>query len=535
MSLPDLLRPKVTIKKWDGSATYFTYDAFSPPDSGARVIAVDVEDKELVVAPFRITIEDNGGALDANIGNGNKVTIAIGSTQPSLTNFVTGFVRQAEVQRTDTNVKEITLQGYSSLIRLDERIGNFYRIADRLANGQDPDPADTKMKCSEIFKDLFEDIDHLPLGQPTEPFTTGGVSDISERLASIKEPFVEWKQIADRIAEASGTVYGIDANDVAFLRYPTLTHSGITIRDTDSGTAPDATTGYFVGAWNYSDSIKKSDGFANRLYGKGGTQMHVFVNKFTDNATAECYSVDRAVQFIPIAPRLDSISLILSRLGTLANDISGEVRVDSGNTPDGDIVGSFSIFKDLVGTSATTINRINLSMHGTRIQFDKPLWIVVKKQGDASNHVRWHHDNGATGTNATRATDTWTVNTNSFTLTHRTYCSRKVLTEASDEASIKKYSVTEDVIDAPWIIEGPTMDAYLTAMLQYSALQHRIFEVKQIYAPTTLINAGKLVRLVDSKSGIDMDAEVLMSRYKFRAEDGLGTRYAEVQLQTFVR
>lgn len=537
MSLPDLLRPKITITKHNDPGTvYYTYNAFSSPASGARVIACDVEDREMVSAPFKIIIEDNGGALNADIGNGNRVTIGIGTSDPP-TNFVTGYVRFVEVSRTDTNAKEITLHGYSSVIRLDERIGNFYRIADRAANGEDPDLNDTKTKCSEIFKDIFEDTDHLPIGTPLEAFTTGGVQDIGEHLASIKEPFVEWKQIADRVAEASGSVYGIDANEVAFLRYPTLAHSGITIRDTDDPNAasPDAATGYFVGQWSYTDSIKKSDGFANRLYGRGGTQLHLFVDKFADNASTECHSVDRAVQFTPDAPRLDSISLILSRVGTLSDDVAGEVRLDDDNAPDGDIIGSFKIFKDLIGTSATTINRINISMHGSRIQVDKKHWIIIKKMGDASNHVRWHHDNGTAGVNATRSGSTWTVNASSFALTHRTYCSRRVLTEASDQKSIDKYGVIEAVVDAPWIIEGQTMDAYLTAILQYSALQHRVYEVKRIYAPTTLINAGKLVRLVDAKAGINADAEVLMSRYRFRGEDGLGTRFVEVQLQTYVR
>jgi hypothetical protein len=532
-----MLRPKVSIRKFDNSVSYYEYDSFAPPSSGARVIAVDVEDRQLVAAPFKITIEDHAGALDADVGNGNKVTVSIGSAQGGLADFVTGYVRFVEVGRTDTGIKEITLHGYSSLIRLDERIGNFYRIADRASNGEDPDPSDEKMKCSEIFKDIFEDTDHLPIGIPQEPFTTGGVQDISERLASIKEPFVEWKQIADRIAEASGTIYGIGPDDVAFLRYPTLAHSGITIRDIDDPDAanPDATTGYFAGPWSYTDSIKKGDGFANRLYGRGGTQLHLFADRFADNASIECHSADRAVQFTPDAPRLDSISLILSKTGTPPGDIAGEVRLDHDNSPDGDIIGSFSIFKGLIGSVATAVNRINISMHGSRIQVDKKHWIILKKVGDAGNHVRWHHDGGTTGVNAARSGPTWTVSENSYTLTHRAYCSRRVLTEASDQKSIDRYGVTEAVVDAPWIIEGQTMDAYLTAILQYSALQHRTFEVRRIFAPTTLLNAGRMVRLVDARSGINADAEVLMSRYKFRAEDGLGTRFAEVQLQTYVR
>lgn len=537
MSLPDLLRPRIIVKKWDGSQTYFTHDAFSPATSGARVIFCEVEDREMEAAPFSITIEDSGGALDSHVGNGNKVIISIGTTQVCLTPFVAGYVRQVEVSRKDTNLKEVTLHGFSSVIRLDERIGNFYRIANRDANGVDPDNSDANMKCSEIFKDIFEDTDHLPLGQPTEPFTTGGVQDIGEHLASIKQPFVEWKQIADRAAEASGSIYGIDAGDVAYMRYPTLTHSGITIKGVSAVADVDAMTGYFIGAWNYADSIKKSDGFANRIYGRGGTQFLIDVDKlFTDSASIECYTKDRAIQFTAKAPRLDAISFILSRVGTLATDLAGEIRLDDGNTPDGEAVGTFSIFKNLIGTSATTINRVNVSMYDNALQVDKKYWLVIKKAGDGSNYFRWHHDGGTGAVNAERAASTWTVNSSSYALTHRTYFSRRVLAEASDQTSIDRYGVIEAVQDAPWIKERQTMDTYLTSIMQYSALQHRIYDVKKIYAPTTPITAGKLVRLVDTLSGVDADAEVVMSRYSFKAdENGLGTRFAEVQLQAYVR
>jgi hypothetical protein len=236
------------------------------------------------------------------------------------------------------------------------------------------------------------------------------------------------------------------------------------------------------------------------------------------------------------APRLDSISFILSRVGTLSVDLSGEIRLDDGNTPEGEAVGTFSIFKNLIGTSATTINRVNVSMYDNALQVDKKYWLIIKKAGDASNYFRWHHDNGSAAVNAERAASTWTVNAASYALTHRTYFSRRVLAEASDQTSIDRYGVIEAVQDAPWIKERQTMDTYLTSILQYSALQHRIYDIKRIYAPSTPITAGKLVRLVDPLSGVDSDAEVLMSRYSFKAdENGLGTRYAEVQLQAYVR
>ncbi len=525
------IRPKVTIKKYDSSTTYFTWDSFALPGSGPRVIEVECEDKELEAAPFRVRIEDSGNLLDANVGNGNKVVIQIGDTQANLTNFVAGFVRYVDIERPDTGAKEVVLHGFTNPVRTEERIVNMIRIANRLANGVDPDAADTTMKASEVFKDCFEDVDCYPIGGPLLPFTTGGVNDISEKLASIKEPLVPMKQVLDHVANATGTIYAIDGADEVKLHYPALLHSGITIRDTDDPDtiSPEATTGFFIGPWKFTKSIRKQDGFANRLYGRGGNKYLLDIDKFTDSTSLECHSVNRAVQFTPTAPRLNALSLILSRTGTLANDIQGEIRLDRSNAPTGEVIGTFEIFKDLVNAMATTINRVNISMNDKRLQVDKPYWIILKKQGDASNHFKWHHDNGTTGRNAFAAASSWTVQSNSYTPTHRTYWSRRILFEASSSVSIQKYGVTEDVVDAPWILEYQDMDKLLTSILKYSSQQKVLFEPRRIFAPTTPIVAHKLVRLKDTLSGIDMDAEVKSVRYHFKADDGLANHYVDIE------
>lgn len=525
-------RPKVTVKKFDGSTTYFTYDAFAVPASGPRVIELECEDRELEAAPFKIRIEDSGNALDPNVGNGNKVIIQIGDTQASLTNFVAGFVRYVDIERPDTGAKEVVLHGFTNPIRTEERILNMVRIANRLGNGVDPDTTDNTMKASEIFKDCFEDVDCYPIGGPLLPFTTGGIQDISEKLASIKEPLVPMKQVLDHVANATGSIYAIDGADVVKLHYPSLLHSGITIRDTDNpdGVAPEATTGYFVGPWKFTKSIRKQDGFANRFYGRGGNKFLLDIDKSSDSTQIECHSNFRAIQFSPTAPRLNAISVILSRVGTLSSDIQGEIRLDKSSAPTGEVVGTFEIFKDLVNTTATTINRVNISMTDKRLQVDKPHWIILKKQGDASNHFRWHHDNGTTGRNAFSSTgSSWTVNSNSFTLSHRTYWSRRILFEASSSVSIQKYGVTEDVVDAPWIQEYQDMDKLLTSLLKFSSQQKVLFEPRRVFAPTTPIVAHKLIRIKDTLSGIDIDAEVKSVKYDFKADDGLATHYVDLE------
>lgn len=531
MTLPDYLRPKVVFKKFDDSATYFTYDSFAPPGSGPRVIECYVEDRFNQAAPFEVRIEDNTESLDPNVGEGNHVYISIGATQPTLIPYVAGFIREVDVDRLDTGVLEYVMRGWTNPIRFEELLVNYFRFANRAANGEDPDLSDTTVQADELFKAVIESIDVRPFGGPLVGFTTSGVQAITEKIVSIKQPFVTMKEVLDRIAETVGAIYGVDGSNDAFLRYATLEHSGITIRDSDPAgvVVPEATNGYFVGPWRYKRSIRKSDGFANRLLGRGGTQMHLDVDEWTDNGQDEVYTVDRAMQFVAKAPSLDVAGVILSRTGTIADDITGEILYDDADSPTGDIVAGFTIFKDLLNNvtvgQATGISRLNISMHKGSMQVGSKYWIRLKLQGDASNHYRWHHDNGSSGRNATYDGVSWTVNPSSKTYTHRTYCSRRVIMTWSHPVSTNKYGVTEQPVDAPWILEARAMHSYLDGLGRYTSQRKLKFEPRTIYAPTTPIFSGKLVRLIDSKSGLDIDAEILKAAYHFKAsENGIGTR-----------
>lgn len=51
LALSDLLRPKVSIPKFYNTEVCYEYDAFTPPSSGAQVVAVDVEDHTFLAVP----------------------------------------------------------------------------------------------------------------------------------------------------------------------------------------------------------------------------------------------------------------------------------------------------------------------------------------------------------------------------------------------------------------------------------------------------------------------------------------------------
>jgi|GEM_PF-4621914 len=534
---PDFLRPKLELLKFDKSASYWTYDAFNPPAADqAQLIFCSAKDAWGQTGEVNITIEDAGNQLPAGVMNGNKFKLSISHNGVDWTPFLAGWIREKGTDRNETGIREIKMHGYGNKIRGSERLVNFLRIARRDVDGVTPDLTDPTMKCSELMKTAWTSADVYPFGDP-ETFTTGGVATVSETLASLRETFIQLGDIANRLQDASGGLLDIDANDVVVFDYLANLQSGVVIRDTvNLQTDPESKTGYFVGPWKFTDSIKVTEGFANRLIGIGGSDFHLDVDKWTDAGSDEFHSVDRAMQFTPAAPRLTAMALRLSKNGSPTNAITGEVRLnnEATNKP-GEQVGSFTIIPADVGASVTDVNKINVQMTDNRLQVDKKYWIVLLKNGSAGHHFKWHHDAGASGTYATRAGGSWTTFTGAKTYAHRVFSSRRVLHEASDMISRARYGTIDKKVYAPFIFETRAMDTLLTGLLLYTARQRRKYEINRILAPTTILKSGRLVKLIDTLEGINSDAIVQSIGYTFDTRaNGMGTRWADIQLTAFV-
>ena len=534
---PDFIRPKIELLKWDKSSSYWTYDAFNPPGSGPRLINLATEDVWAQTGKVDFVIEDSDKALPATVGNGNKFILSLSHNGTDWTPFLAGWIRGYGVNRKETGIREVVAEGYGNKIRAIERVSNFMRIARRQGDGFTPDLTDPAMKCSELLKSAWTSADTFPFGD-VEPFTVAGVATVNETIASLRENFVELGEITNRLIDASGSNFDIDANDDIVFDYITNQHSGVTIKSTASlDVDNEAKTGYFMGPWDYKDEMKKSSGFANRLIGIGGSDFHMDIDFYTDAGQDEFHSVDRGMQWTAEAPRLSSLALKLSKVGSPTNAITGEIRhnKDATNKPDGEQIGTFAIIPSLVSTTATDVNRINVQMTDDRLQIDKKYWIVLLKNGSAGDHYRWHHDGGTSGTYATRPAGSWTTFTAAKRYAHRVYSSRRVLHEYSDIASRAKLGTVDKKVYAPFILERRAMDTLLSGLASITARQRRSYAVNKILAPTTILHAGRLVTLIDTLEGINQNAIIQRIGYSFNTnENGMGTRFATLGLTAFV-
>ncbi len=532
----DPLMARIYLKSRDGLTTYHVYDAFAPSND-IHVTSLDLKYSLYQAPEAAITIEDSGNTLNQNVINGCKIQIDLGKSSASMTQRFSGYARSKTVRRSDTGAFDMTIHAYGSGIRFNERIANFFRIARRTSFGtsSEPDMADSSMQAYRIMQDLVTDTDHMPLGEPAEQFTTSGIdSSLAEVVPSLALPFAEWSDIANQINDSIGSTWGVDENDDVFMRYPTLSSSKVTIKDAKS-ISDSVGTCYFVGGWDLQDSIKKPDGFANRLYGRGGNEMAVDAYSATDAASTGLHDRSLAIQFTPgDSWNAQALSVLLHKEGTVPSSIQAVLRVDRGNTP-GASIAATTIKTANIGISVTqvTFGFPTNSVHIRNMQFDKPHWLQLSKCGsDASNAVYWHRDTGTSGRNAYKiGSGPWTVQTglNGYTFCYAQLTSRAVLSEASDPDSIETYGVIEAVIDAPWIIEGRTMDKYLSSILQWTAKPKRICKIPVCTIPDILPMPGQTAELVDTKTGFSTgnNTEILETSYHM---DAMGTRRMSLSL-----
>ena len=126
------------------------------------------------------------------------------------------------------------------------------------------------MAVIELVTDLMEDADvRVIRDMRIKDYFNLDISGISpfvtERLLSVVQSMQELSQVLNFLAEVTGAYWKVENGKLIF-EYPDVQHSGIIIKNKKTTTDLAKSISYFAGPWKYTDSISKSDGFANRIY-----------------------------------------------------------------------------------------------------------------------------------------------------------------------------------------------------------------------------------------------------------------------------
>jgi hypothetical protein len=505
------------------------------------------------------------------------------------------------------------MSGFGTQVIFNERVVNFLRQSiKRPDNPQKPFIDDPNMKAYLLFKELCEKTDIIPTQYPAIKhtlypgmFNTTDLIDpaVDTFIASITEPYVEASQVANNIADMAGAIWGVEPGspstpDKVFLRFPSTAHSGILIKDKPEPEDPDEPTSTNVSyltaktGFNYTDSMKKEDGFTSKPFSKTGADLvSGSTSQGADNFT-RVSGVDIAQQITINSTQLRDIAFTFSVEGkgepyepaqqlwnpentsfAIANDDNGRPGSIT------ELRSPFPIDMDN-GQSKTVFLKLPQTHQLSTLKPGDKAWVIMYSEGvilwrtggenptgpcgerQQGFSINWHHDGGNTGTSAIRTVcqeapskgstrtpgllDTssgWVVNNAGPTYSHTFFDSFSHIVEAADQESIEKYGEVDSFIDANWITDEDTMSSFLGSFVQYAAKPRRIYEMSQVYIPyISPILPGQLVTVVDTKSGLTANkntiAEVQEVRYEFSAESAgtspLGTNTCEVRLLGYV-
>jgi hypothetical protein len=569
-------------------------DAGSNPNR-IRILRVTVDIALNQSGTFSVMVEDSAKTVDRNvIGLGCRFDIAVGKTAAEYKDVIHGYCKVVETKRDDTGLLVYVFSGYGSQIIFNERIVDFQKQAARIALGSNvASLIDPNVNAFQMVRSLIEGHSALPIkGLPSLKEQTGLTEDgldprVDTFIPAISQPLVQASQVMDTICNESGAIWGVQNGDV-FFRYPTQVHTGVVIKDSHEPTDPVNKTSYFIGPWEFTDSIDLQDGFCNGLYLKGGTlDPTADVQSTTTGGSTSLYNKDIAQQVIPGSARLKNLALMLQKLGSGGSlhqqFVTGAVVHDSNGKPTGSKILDLQIPVTSINTTPTAVFDFNAKFSVKDIQVDAPLWIVLYAKGTSEdNTIRWLHD-GNTSNDAhyssTRPVNLdpstedrvtpplkpditgWVVSSTGPTYTHAFFKGIRALAYASDPQSRARYGLVEAVHDISWIQDNATLQTYASNVLQALAKPIRKFTMQQVTIPNDFVFLpGQLVDIVDTLSGIvapkSLSAEIQEVKYDFQAPSSsggdtrssapsnspgqgggthaLGTNYAEIMPITYV-
>jgi hypothetical protein len=505
------LLPKVVIT----SPTVRTFDPLaSPAVLDFNLLHLDFEmASEGMAGKFNMKIEDSAGSLLSALDCGDTVEIWVGKTNPISQKMFIGKVENFHKIRLGKDIMVYQLQGPSLDARLLHRIVNFARFQARQSDGVTPDDTDSSTEIGTLVRDLLEDTDSYPTGEPTFANDEGITFDIDNTGLKIPSFIVDYKPVADALREladmASRNFY-ITHGKVFKFKATEIIDSGILIvddPDDSEATGWNQSKLAHINEDNPLDVWETIEDTRNRLFGIGGDEIKLDQKQETFSGGSDALDANyRAIKFTPTQNRMQYVTIYVKKTGSPNVSLDGEVVQDKSNNPTGALLKAFSIRDGLVAAGGGwVIADVGIE----NVQVDKAHWIILREVGTAGNTFEWYHDGGTSSTHAT-STDgaNWTVNSNAKGYAFRTLSAIRLLFPEQDQTSITNYGLREHAFSNPEITEWKTMEKLVIGMLNVMGKKKRVVSLN-FFPSDTLPEVGQSVKIKDAKTGVNGQFEVV--------------------------
>jgi hypothetical protein len=512
-----------------GEEILLRYDSFLP-DSNPIVLL----DCEVVIGltstSFYLRFEDGGGVIDQNtIGLGNKVLIYAGRDSDELTLLFTGYSEKRTPVILGDGVMDYQMTGAGEMASLNDVLVNFKRASSELTDIDDPNfpkRPDAKMAVSELVNDLMTSLDvRITRDMTIQQFLgldLSGISPlVSERLLSVIQSMNEVSQVLNFLAQVTGAFWKIENGKLIF-EYPDIQHSGIIIKNKVSSIDLADTTSYFDGPWEYTDSISKEDGFANRIYTSTTIDTKSVANQTSNRGSTTLFNRAIAQQFTTNESRISTIALIMSKVGdpfgtqevqqstdVVEQTVNGEIRIDSGdNKPTGAVICTFKVNVGGLTSTGDTIFVNDIKIDAAVLSPNAKYWLVLMPCGTSlRNTIRWHH-NGDLSTleqNSAFAFGESKSDLSEFKVSRYgpTFCFAifakiRRLQEYSDPQSIKRFRLKEDKVELEFLDDSLSVAKMMQNVLAIRGKPVRKYNVREVSLPLNRwFTPGMNVTIVD--------------------------------------
>jgi hypothetical protein len=272
----------IYINNTGNSTNYYTYDPWTDTGDVNKPIHLALNLSENTHGKFVCQIEDGGRTLNRNnINKGARFIVKVGKYSTGMTQVLSGLVREVADSRGGDRKDIYTLSGSTTSIRNNERIIYYVKQAAKLLTGE-IDATDANMQAVKLLVAAYGGTYSIQPNYGSEDGfglvninNTTANSIVTNFIADVNIEFGEIQDAINLIEEQSGSEYIVSSLDAGNLRYELRTPSGgrgFTIKNKTyriTGIDDDADdTMYLIRKnWKYSDSVYKSDSYANRISG----------------------------------------------------------------------------------------------------------------------------------------------------------------------------------------------------------------------------------------------------------------------------
>lgn len=567
------LRAKIEIwdlKKLD--RLYF-YDSFGNSQNNTVVTAADVQLGIDSHGSFSITMWDSPKIMNPKNLKKKNIVIISAKKYPgdNWTNLIYGYTQRLTPVRNDTGMLEYVLEGVGSGSIINDRIVNFAKVAmPESIVTSNPFIKDPNLQANNMFKTLLSDnsvyvTDDLTIAEQLNiDVSLLESSSVRDNIGGIVERYTPAANVYNAILQGVGAVGGVDANNRAFLKYPTSRHSGITLKswdyiDDNANTDRARFTSYFMGPFEYQISWAKEDGFTNRWISKGTTSSVVASSGIdpTDQKVIEIPMANQnlAMQFTINASKMRDLALQLRRVGAGTADSTGRIKTfdaiirnDFNNSPTGSNVAYISFPLADIPESSTPIYITNVRFIQNIFPGFK-YWIVTYARGtDEEDTLFWSAIQDSKGINAARPDGSaavgqpwvgnidhpsgWEVRPGSYSFMYSAFDSFSHAVFADDPESQDSYGLVEDSIDVQWSPTTTVIDQFISELLYFTAMPKIQYRANTVTIPGDLFLPGQIISLQDELSDLpgnkSVTADILSVHYPFSSEK-LGCLFLDVE------